>query len=1066
MEAREPSKPWIRKELVELAGTLPGRRLALVTAPGGSGKTTLARTWREALSADRLRVAWLSVSDLHEDVGLFLEDLVEALAEALPEPSRAEGFGEGVTRLLPNAEDLRPERLVREISRTLRAAAPEDERWVLFLDSFERIPREGPSGRLVDGLLRDDRIPLSVVITTRGSRPDAATLLAAEGDAIEVGVEQLSLRTDQIAKVLEEHGVAGHGELVAQMLARTEGWPIAVRLAARALAQTPSEDHATFVQELGRQPDLFRYIGSEVLGHAPPSLLPVLEMAAVLGPVSRDLLLEATEAGGAGTVDQAVDAGLLVADGARVSLHELWAQWLRERMLERVGAAERIAIHDRAAKVLEAAGHGARALQVALDAGPGLEERIEWLLVRHGEAWVTQGNRRLPQQALERLSPERLDTVPALLAMQGLLLAGRDPDRSIAALKAAAEAHAASGDDRASFSCLHELAVIALNENRQHEVRDVYRKALRLRRVVGDVALRGSVVMALGAGSMLAGRYRVSLRLLDLADTYEHHPRERAGVAIVRTVILAHQGEWEEAARRIEALLERPEQRTHGHSFYVLQSLVASSRFAIGEKQEWARATLEDAAEYFGRIHHTFNELRTRYSLGAVLRALNEPDAAAQAFERAAALARRTALWDAEAAALGLLARLQQARGETAEARETAREALESIERAGGWATRWGSSFYWAPGVAMAAVAAAELGDAERAEAALDAARNRRRYRDLPVTVHTLEIASARIAQSRGDARAVRECLTRAWSTVERAGLSHFAPEIDDELLRWAGVSAPAEVAGDYRAQVLGRLGVGRPPALRIRSLGGLAFERDGKRLPERSWRGATPKRLLARLLAAEGRPLSREQIESELWPDAAPARARNSLRVALSRLRDALEPRRRKPAPEPLIASEGGRVGLTAAARDAWDVSIWRRAIGEAGAALEEGNEAHALEALGRAAALASGPFLPESYDDWVLDARRSLEEELGREGRSLSTTALEGGMHRAAERAARLVLASLPDDEKSWELVVRACLAAGDRPGARRALDEARDQLRRHLEAEPGPALTALAEEVATGR
>lgn len=1036
----------LQEELPARADSLGEFHLTLVTAPGGYGKTTLVKRWRELLDAKGRAMAWLALTELHADPTLFLEDLLDALRGVLPasEPDRP-AFGESIERLLPQRGGLEASRIARLLTRELRALT---DRPLLCLDAFEHLPRESVSFGIVDALLRSDPCPLHLVVTTRGSRPDAATLLLAEGEAQEVNAEELMLRTAQVSAVLRDAGVEPEEELVAGLLARTQGWAMAARLAARALAELPSARRLAFVREIGTQRDLFQYIGSELLGRTSPEIVRLLEASAVLGVASAEALTGTAGLGDGGrAVEEALDAGLLSGDGDALAMHDLWAEWLRERLRGRGDGEDWKATQERAGDALCSAGHAERALAhfVAALPSPRVEPRVVELLSEQGDAWVSQGHRRAVERALAALPVRLRDQVPGLIALRGLLLSGSDPDEAITHLKSAAEAYGQTGNTRAEFMCLHELGILAANENRLEETLAIQRRALSLRRLVTEPTLRGFVVLALGAGAMLAGRYRLALRLTDAAATYDHHPRERGGIGIIQTSILFQQGAWNDAYGRIEGLLARPEQRQHGLSYHALQVVRAGIDSARGADPDGVRARLEEATEVFADAHQSLNQQRAEHALADHLQRQHEDEAAARHLERAAALARRIELWEAEAAALGSLARLLQRSGDADAARDAALQVLERLDRPEAWSTRWGA-FFSAPGIALACCVAADLGDAQRALAFLGRHRRRLEHGELPLCQHAVLTCAARVASRAGDVAGARKALRGAWQAAEAAGLVHFSPELDGELLAWSCTEARVQgVSGKSLAGCLERLGADRPPALRLRSFGGLALEREGRRVPDRAWRGATSRRLLMRLLAAEGRALTRERIEADLWPELPPDRARNNLRVAISRLRDALEPRRRRGNPVPLLDVAGERVALTPDAIAAWDVSGWRGALEGIRSATDAGDEGGAIDAARAASASFEADFLPESYDDWVLELRRSLETQLVEQGLSLARAWLERGGPAAAVALARLVLARVPDEESAWDVLVQAHTQAGDRSSAKRASEAARRQLGR---------------------
>ena len=244
----------LRAELKAVAEVLPDTTLTLVVAPGGSGKTTLARHWREARARGPSPIAWLALAELHSDLSIFLQDMVQAI-RALPfaetdppkqtvspsEDNPGPGtryFGESIERLLSLHSQVDPAQMIRRLNIELRALPSPP---ILCLDGYEHLPNGSPSAAIVDGLLRLDPSPIRLVLTSRGSRPPAATLLLASGDALEIDAEALNLRTAQVADVLLAADIEPDPALVAGLLGQTKGWAMAVRLMARRLETIPAD---------------------------------------------------------------------------------------------------------------------------------------------------------------------------------------------------------------------------------------------------------------------------------------------------------------------------------------------------------------------------------------------------------------------------------------------------------------------------------------------------------------------------------------------------------------------------------------------------------------------------------------------------------------------------------------------------------------------------------------------------------------------------------------------------------------------------------------------------------
>ncbi|WP_456825792.1 LuxR C-terminal-related transcriptional regulator [Cellulomonas sp. P5_E12] len=213
MRARTPR---VRARLVPRTAVLdaidasPARVVALVAGPG-YGKTAVLAQW-----ADRWpgAVAWHTCSEVDNDpVGL------------LTSLGRKVGSERGVITVAG-----------------LVAAAADNGPRTLLLDDVHAITRAGSLNVLTDIIHRLPE-PWRVVMTSRARPRLPLARLRAAGDLLEIGSPELSLDPDEATVVLSRAGVSLPLPAMTDLLARTEGWPVAVSLAAMALSaggQNPS----------------------------------------------------------------------------------------------------------------------------------------------------------------------------------------------------------------------------------------------------------------------------------------------------------------------------------------------------------------------------------------------------------------------------------------------------------------------------------------------------------------------------------------------------------------------------------------------------------------------------------------------------------------------------------------------------------------------------------------------------------------------------------------------------------------------------------------------------------
>jgi len=255
------------------------------------------------------------------------------------------------------------------------------------------------------------------------------------------------------------------------------------------------------------------------------------------------------------------------------------------------------------------------------------------------------------------------------------------------------------------------------------------------------------------------------------------------------------------------------------------------------------------------------------------------------------------------------------------------------------------------------------------------------------------------------------------------------------------------------------------PFALRIRSLGALAVWRGETPVGPEDWKGQTARRLLARLLVAEGRTLAREQLREDLWPEAEPEAGRNNLRVAVTRLNDALDPARPAGAAPHFVISEGDTLRLRLDAVIEWDVARFRALLARAEDAERRGEDAQSVATAREALAQHGGALLPEIEDAWVVPLRRELADRAAAVAQRIGPRlVLRGRLDEAAALAEQMLRAD-PADEHGFALRMRVQLARGDRAAALRSYEEAVTALRRELDLEPGEELRQLAAQARSG-
>jgi LuxR family transcriptional regulator, maltose regulon positive regulatory protein len=248
---RQP--PVRRQRLHDLLDAAEDRAVTLVCAGAGWGKTTLVSEWAENQGRP---VAWLTVDTFDNDPQLFWSQVVAALRAAGAVPA-------GV---VPADFDPIPERAVDRIRITARVLAALQPSSVLVLDDFQEITDRALVRELA-AVLQSPRSGFRVVLITRSEPPPPLHRLRAAGELVEIREPALGFTADETADLLAGDGLHISGEDLAALVDRTEGWAVALRLAAGFLAD--SRDGRTIADFAGDVVGVADYLTDEVLRGQP-----------------------------------------------------------------------------------------------------------------------------------------------------------------------------------------------------------------------------------------------------------------------------------------------------------------------------------------------------------------------------------------------------------------------------------------------------------------------------------------------------------------------------------------------------------------------------------------------------------------------------------------------------------------------------------------------------------------------------------------------------------------------------------------------------------------------------
>jgi len=253
-------------------------------------------------------------------------------------------------------------------------------------------------------------------------------------------------------------------------------------------------------------------------------------------------------------------------------------------------------------------------------------------------------------------------------------------------------------------------------------------------------------------------------------------------------------------------------------------------------------------------------------------------------------------------------------------------------------------------------------------------------------------------------------------------------------------------------------------PALALALLGSFTITLDGE--PVTRLESDKVRALLARLALEPERAFRRETLAALLWPEAAPARAAQSLRQALYSLRSAIG--------DAFLLTTPQTVQFNASADVTIDVLTWRRLWDETLQHRHRRRETcrHCLARLAEAVALYRGDLLAgfalrdcPDFDDWVAVERERLHVQALDALTWLANAAERRGDYAAAQGYVRQLLALEPWLEAAHQQRMRLLTLEGRRAAALEQFETCRRALADELGLEPTAETRALEAQIRAG-
>jgi len=1035
-----------RPHLLDWLDANSDKRLTLLSAPAGYGKTTLLADYINASSGP---FAWYQLDAQDSDPTVFLTYLIESLRNIKRAPETlARAIGQTAQSLLDSAEAaISPQQVLTVLINELaeQISVP----WQIVLEDYHYVASPVVH-QLVDFLTENAPVGLHLIISTRADPPLALSRLRARGQLAELRSSSLRFREDEVTKWMRSnlpHLSPEHLNLLSE---KTEGWVAALQIIRSSLVERDAQEMNLMLAGLsGSQQFVFDFLADEVFKRLPEDMQEFLLRTSILQQMDASACMAVAGVQDAQSILEELEKQNLFV--ASLDSQKKWYRYhylFREFLLNRLQRAETESI----AGLERCAGahyESQSELEVALSHYLNAREfeSAARVVAVFAADYVERGRVEVLHRYFSAFPVEVMKAHPELLLQHGN--AHWRLGQTGAAIMAYEDAQTAFGlrsDSRGICRALTCLAEIHRAQGHYRQAELLSTEALSFANA--DHAVRAEALMALAKSvGFLTGMNKGR----ELAEEAVHEARLAGNAisALARANFLQSLGQicwWHgdpQATIRYcqEALQIAPEEFSPiGAQAYISMA----TPFLYWRELEKALQYAERGLEIAQTLHLKELLPGAYTALGNVLTRLGETARAEACLRQGMEIGQQLGLASYEQLmATGFLAYNLCGQGRVDEAHQLAEGAL--------WSYTGNPDTYEAYVCrSVLADVALEKGQLERAESLyteLLEVGERRNFR-IPLAMVYFGLAYIHLKTRRADSGL--EYARKALSLIEASRAFQLFLDQGNRSKIVAGALIDAGEKSPFLEKVIENL-PDKPASnrsildhsIQVQCFGNFRVSVNGQEISQERWVSAKARDLLAYFVTMRGEKIPADKAFEAIWGEKE-GTSRTAFHTALSRLRNALRIENEN---HRLILVEVGEYWLDFA-RFSIDVDEFNFALAQARVA---SNAASRAEWYERAVSIYHAEYLQNLYYEWVFPERRRLAQAYLTALRELASYHLS---NQSPQQALLLIEKAIPLDwlnEDLYCLAMHAYAKTGDRANLARIYSELEQCLKDELNTKP---------------